>query len=423
MNDLLSGLKNANRNLLIIGTTPITDPEHWKVIKDIIFKKIDNANLYCKFIIESDNQLFQKSLRTDTKHSNVSRVTFTQLKFQRELIAKEINKNEKRKKQVILEISNLTLPINVVAVDDDIWYLPSTGYLEKIERFKLLTTGDIWYEMLRDYIVRLKDKEKDGRYLSIPGKELLELFDQDRIPRGIFPRDCFYDTDHYQFVVWGFVFSRKGELLIHQRLSNAKDNQGMWDKSIGGHVDFKKERSSSIAAVRELIEELYTAEKKQQTGHEFSLLIEDIDKVYNLGEWRSDGRDGEYLVPICQLEEGTKEGEEPWVFYKIHGGSIERNTPRILPNGVGERKLRVLVDVFLFIANTQLSNHESLETLKNSDFQLIEPALLKTWIETGKDDHGNDFTATPDLNFIMSGKLRDIIDEVTQLIKYSDIRK
>ena len=423
METLLENFEKANRNIIFVGTTAITHPDVWPKIKEIIFKKIDETNLHCKFIVESSNQLFQTSLRTDTSYSIGPRITFTQLKMRQNLIKKEISKSDKRTKQITFLLSSLPLPISIVCIDNELWFLPATGYFENIERFKKLNQGDVWYELLNNYYVSLTDSQKDARYLSLPQKELLELFDQDQIPRGIYPRDCFYNTDHYQFVIWDFVFSRKGEILIHKRSSNAKDNQDMWDKSVGGHVDFKKERSSSIAAVRELIEELFTVEKKEQTGHEFSLLTENLDKAYNLGEWRPEGRDSEYLNPVIQLETNTGIGEEPWVYYKIPGSSIARNTPRILPDGKGERKLRVLVDVFIFISNTQLTNQESLKQLQNSDYQFVDPSLLKTWIETGKDDHGDIFEATPDLNFIMDGKLRDVIEEVSQLIKYSEMRE
>jgi hypothetical protein len=201
---------------------------------------------------------------------------------------------------------------------------------------------------------------------------------------------------------------------------NAKDNQGMWDKSVGGHVDFVRERSSATAAVRELIEELYTKEKREQSGHEYSLLSEDVSKVQFLGDWRSDRMPSELLKSVSEFEKSLRPGEEPWVFFQLPG-TIEHNTPRLLPDG-NERRLRVLADVFVFISNTVLTPEYAKKELKNSTFILIEPAILKTWIERGRDDRNEPFVATPDLRYIMSGRFRDRIDEVSQVIKYSHLR-
>lgn len=424
MSEFLDALKSSYRNVVIIGTCPISDDEYWPEVTQYLLQKLDTGDIRCNVIAESDNQLFQLSLRTDS--SNIipqsSRITFTQLKFRRDFVHRNLINTDNRKSNSKYEISSLNLPIYIISFDDNIWYLPAFASSIKLDMFKKVSQGDVWYESIREYTTKLINKEQDGRFSAKPDEEMLELFDQDQIPRGIFPRDCFYDTDHYQFVVWDFVFSRKGELLIHKRSENAKDNQGMWDKTVGGHSDFNKERSSSDAATRELIEELYTKEKKHQTGREFSLLSEDISKVYYLGEWRLDGRGAEFLDIIKTLDNGAKPQEEPWVFYKL-SGTISHNTPRILPDNGGEKRLRVLVDVFIYISNTVLTREYAKSQLTNSEFMLIEPSMLKTWIENGVDDRGDEFKVTPDLEYIMAGKLRDRIDEVAQLIKYSDIKK
>jgi hypothetical protein len=195
----------------------------------------------------------------------------------------------------------------------------------------------------------------------------------------------------------------------------------MWDKSIGGHIDFKKERSTQDAAVRELIEELYTEEKKQQSGHAFSMLSEDITKIYFLGDWRIENYGPDYLNQIALLETNKPIGEENWVSYK-NPKTFSHNTPRILPNGKGERWLRVIVDSFIFISNVGM-NDEAIKKMKNSEYRLVEPATLKSWMDMGVDDEGKEFVVTPDLKYIMTGELRDLIDKVSLTIKYSDIRK
>lgn len=419
---LLDTLRSEFRNALVIGTTPITEPAHWHAVVEFL-GKMESANARCDVIAESDTQLFQHSLRTDTFYQakGVPRVPFKQLQGRRDLVQREFQKSDYRKQRGRFVISTLPIPLYVIRLDESVWYLPVTGEADRLESYRQLTPGDPWFQLITSYVERLADAARDGRYLAEPAGELLELFDQKHIPRGIYPRDCFYDTDHYQNVVWDFVFSRRGEMLIHKRADNAKDNQSMWDKSVGGHIDFNRERSSAEAAVRELIEELYTKEQKQQTGHAFSLLSEDPRQVHFLGDWRPEDRGPEYMNHLALLERDKARGHEPWIQYRIPG-TIEHNTPRLLPDGT-QRRLRVLADVFIVIANTILTAETARRGLQNSEYLLLEPAIIKTWIENGRDDRGEEFKATPDLEFIMTGALRDTIEEASQLIKYAKIRR
>ncbi len=422
MDNVLDAIRSSTSKVTIVGTLPFADPDSWPTVCEALFARMDSVDLQCQVIGESDNALFQHSLRTDTPYLSdtlAERIAFPQLKLQRGIVRTEV---EKMGRSGSFRLSTLPLPLYVVQADNSLWYLPVSGANDKLTLYRKLDSGDPWYGMVSSMMSQLLDEERDGRYLVAPEKELLELFDQDCIPRGIYPRDCFYNSDHYQFVVWAFVFSRDGKLLIHQRSENAKDNQGMWDKSVGGHVDFEKERSSADAASRELIEELYTKEKNQQTGHTYSLLSEDVSKTLFLGNWRpSAGANS--LNQISALERDTDQGEEPWVFFQIPG-TIKHNTPRLMPadKGGGVRKLRVLADVFIFIANTSLTE-SSFGQLENSVYRLVSPSQLKSWSELGLDDKGNVFNVTPDLEYILSGKLRDTLAEVSQLIQYASIRR
>ncbi len=421
---ILSSISTARIKIDFIGTLPITDPEVWNNSVKEIFKNSVNSELSINVVAESDNQLFQHSLRTDTNYyaGSLGRQTFTQLKFRRDMVLRELKPMITNGKKHEFKISTINLPLYMIMIDSkELWYLPVTSIEENLPRFKKISDEDDWRHIVKDSFSAIIDHEKDGRYVTSPNSELLEIFDQDHIPRGIFPRSCFYDTDHFQYVVWGFVFSRDGELLIHKRGVNAKDNQNLWDKSIGGHIDYKKERSTSQAVVRELIEELYTKEQIQQSGRDFSLLSEDPEKVYYLGDWRPGEWGPAYLDQVGLLESGAKVGEEFWVYYKIPGVTA-RNTPRILPNG-NSRRLRVLADVYIFIANSTLTSRYAKENLKNSEYRLAMPGQIKSWIEMGTDDYDEQFISTSDLEYIMTGKLRDVIDEVSQFIQYASFRK
>lgn len=418
MSNMLKNIKSSRRNLLFIGLSPLIEKkDQWNQLKEELYNLLKGGDISCTFISESDNQLFQTSLITDAPDASADkRVSFSTLKFKRDLIKKELV--EKLDNTAISTYKFSTLPIHcyVVKIDEKIWICPSNIVNADITSYINIDESHAWYNSTTKMIDSLCSSSHQGLYLAEPNDELLELFDQEQVPRGIYPRNCFYDTDHFQYVVWGLIFSREGELLIHQRSKNAKDNQGQWDKSIGGHVDFTQERSSHYAAVRELIEELFTDE----VATDDQLLTPFVNKPYYLGDWRPGTLGIDYLDHISVIEKEQKLGNEPWVYFKLPN-TLEHYTPRTLPNG-DIRKLRVIVDTFIFVANTNF-NRETLRSgkLRNSKFDLVRPAELKAWIDQGKNHQGL-FGATPDLLFIMSGKIREIIDQASQLIQYSSIR-
>lgn len=407
-----------SKTIIIMGVSILADIRLKKELAESLFNLLDNNQKRCTIISESDNQLFQHSLISDIAKEN--RVSFQELQTRRDFLYKTCQENEVRKNNIKYKISSLNIPAFIIKTDENIWFSPTLGNLN-IESYIRVTKEENIFQQLDIYLKEFQNNGIGERYLSKPKEEMLELFDQKHIPRGIFPRNSFYNTDHYQYVIWGFVFNREGKLLIHKRSNNAKDNQEMWDKSIGGHIDFNKERSTQDAAIRELIEELYTVEKKQQSGHAFSMLSEDTSKISFLGDWRIEDYGPAYLNQISLLEKNKKRGEENWVSYKIPK-TYSHNTPRILPDNQGERWLRVIVDSFIFISNVGMDN-EVIQEMKNSQYILVEPNVLKSWIDKGEDENGNKFEATHDLKFIMTGEIRDIIEKVSLSIKYSGIRK
>lgn len=409
---------NSSKDIVVIGTSILFSTENIKYCEDYIFNRIKDKKLKCRIIGESENQLFQHSLISD--RPNHKRISFSDLKdgiVELKAKLREYDSEEMNSKYLT---SSLYLPFFAIKTKKSIWFTPSMSF--NIEDYILLDKKTEIYKSILKYTKDLTESELATKYLANPDVEHLELFDQDKVPRGIFPRNTFYNTDHYQYVIWCLVFNREGKLLIHKRDENAKDNQGMWDKSVGGHIDFKEERSSNLAAVRELIEELYKKEKSQQTGYAFSMLSEDLTKVYYLGDWRKENYGSTYLDHIKILESNNKAGEEKWVYYKIPE-MFTHNTPREMPDNKGEKWLRVMADVYIFITNTGIDDNHVQEKMENSEFRLVEPNELKSWTEQGEDDKGDKFTVTPDLKFIMTGKLRNVISEVSNSIRFSKIRK
>ncbi|MCB1736026.1 MAG: NUDIX domain-containing protein [Gammaproteobacteria bacterium] len=418
--DILETIKGSRRELSIIGLLPLTeDKPLWEKLSKEIFPSLVRSGVKITLIGESDNQLFQYSLKSDASYVDPdSRISFSTLKFRRELVASQLKKWNAEPNMASYSLSTLSLGTYFIRVDSGLWYSPSDAFRCGMSAY---TEAKSTTSCSRELIVtaeHILDSNMDGRFLASPSQELLELYDQDHIPRGIYPRSCFYDTDHYQFVVWGLVFNRAGELLIHQRAENAKDNQGQWDKSVGGHVDFTQENSSNLAAVRELIEELFT---KEDSDSQNVFLAPLTDSPIYLGDWRPDNFGVEYLSHVSLLESDTKRGWEPWVYYKLPG-TIEHDTPRLLPNGT-TRKLRVIADVFVFISDTSLNRRTLTDgTLENSTYDLVAPSELKSWVDQRHNLKG-EFKATPDLTFIMNGKLRGVVEQISQLIQYAEIRK
>ena len=92
-------------------------------------------------------------------------------------------------------------------------------------------------------------------------------------------------------------------------------------------------------------------------------------------------------------------------------------SPRVLPSG-GVRRLRVIADVFLFVA-PELFNDDMLLQLRNSEYKLLTVNDLKTAIHRGlageyTDGFGHEDGVpqfTPDLINVMTGQLRDVLQE------------
>ena len=312
---------------------------------------------------------------------------------------------------VEIEIIHLNIPVSIIQVDDRIF---ANLWLHELSpKFEEVKKDHQWRSQLNSYIQTFFSKDIGRKYSCKAEDESLELFDHDRIPRGIYPRKSFYDTDYSQLVVWAFIFDRKGRLLIHKRKKNAKDNQEMWDKSVGGHVDFDADFDTSQAVLREVIEELFSEEMKKSKVDLTTWVVSNEDLIY-LGDWRPNRRQ---KYPFYELNHIRRE----WAFFKA-SDSPRISSPRTLPNG-GIRRLQVIADVFLFVTGPAFDD-ESLGVLKNSKFKLIELSELKNVMDKAlRNEKVKDFDKkqipkfTPDLTNVMTSKLRDTLEEFSQYIK------
>lgn len=412
LGEILSAAENHVRLLGVVALDP-----DWHTLAEKWAAQLKNSvGFEITVLCESDNHLFSKAFTCDTDAVE-NRHSFRELQFIRDraivdfpefLLEAGISKENKKVK---IELMHLPIPLSVIQVDDrlfaNLWLHEASNYFENI------TQHHRWYKLTKNYISMYLDSAYGRKYSCHPSDEILTLFDHNRIPRGIYPRNSFYDTDYSQLVVWALVFDRQGRLLIHRRADNAKDNQGMWDKSVGGHYDLT-DVDTSRAVPREVIEELYRDEIKESKADFTVQAVSDKDMIY-LGEWRSDQRRRHSFNEIRALK-------SEWVFFKLRD-SQQLYSPRTLPTG-GLRRLRVIADVFLFVAGPQLTD-DALGDLKNSVFKLIELSELKDAMDKAiRGDEVPDFDRnkpvpkfSPDLTNIMTGELRDMLEQFSQYIK------
>jgi len=417
----LSNLIAKSKNFIKILGVIALNPKWNLLLNDLSEKLVSNNNFSVNILCESSNTIFSRSLISDLDNSN-NRVNYKELEFIRnrtiielpDIIRKNKTIENEHINKISIRISHLPIPTFVVQCDDRIFI---SEWLDNIpQAYEEISKKSNRYDKYCKYLSTYFDPKIGGKYTSAPDEELLELYDHLRIPRGIFPRTSFYDTDFSQLVIWGLVFDRKGRLLIHRRSDNATDNRSMWDKSVGGHVDYKTDFDTSRAMSRELIEELFTDELKQENNGEDikAWKVTDEDVLY-LGEWRPERRKAS---PILEAGEFVKE----WCFFRIKK-SQQVYSPRTLINKE-IRRLRVIADVYLFIAGPSL-NKKNLGNLANSTFKLLELSELKTSMDKAlRGEQVINFEKkrkkplfTPDLVNIMTGELRDILEEFSQLIK------
>lgn len=240
-------------------------------------------------------------------------------------------------------------------------------------------------------------------------KEVIYNYTSNHEIIGQMPRDSFYGSENYKLVMWALVFDRKGRILIHRRENNAKDNQGLWDKSVGGHIAIN-DRDTIAGAAREIAEELYKVEEEEQS-HTRDEKWNDVksDEIIYLGKWK------ETRYPNF----GSSLNLEPNEFYLFSFESRMTEQPidsmRVLPDGT-RIKAKCFVDLYFTIT----SKNFDLTELKNSKFLVLPPHLIKHCATTKQltqkirdeiklhnpnvdlNDISNHFDVTPDLEYIIN---------------------
>ena len=332
----------------------------------------------------------------------------------------EIERDVRKKQRLFIKQIFHPIPVQMLMIDGV--YYASISPMIKTDKNQFLYIGDSTkdkdedtdrFSYYEDYVYYFKSYVNSPYCTEETKKrnhtEVIYNYTSNHEIIGQMPRDSFYGSDNYKLVMWALVFDRKGRILIHRRANNAKDNQGLWDKSVGGHIAIS-DRDTISGAAREIAEELYKVEEEEQSHTQTNMFNHvNSDEIIYLGKWK------ETRYPNF----GSSLNLEPNEFYLFSFESRMTAQPidsmRILPNGT-RIKARCFVDLYFSIT----SKNFDLTELKNSKYLVLPPQLIKRCAVLKQltpeirqeiqyhnpnidlNDISNHFDVTPDLDFIIN---------------------
>lgn len=439
--ELVDKLKAAKRRVRILGVVAFNFD--WVEFRKEWFERINAGTLSVEIICESEPLATRRAvIASDRKFSGLKR-SYELANFQTILEAPTMDlhkylldngcKNlepksdlkgatEDYKQCFSLRTCYLEMPYSVTNIDDEYYVaMPFTKFNDLDEFEQINEEHPLWENGWKKYIHAYLEYEQGAKKYSTEETskgnrmEVIEILKNgERMPMGLMPRDSFLKTNHTKKVIWALIFTRDGKMLIQQRSKNAKDNQGMWDKSVGGHISLE-DIAAEKAAAREIAEELFTIEAAEQGGHgDKSFLKVDEDKMIFLGEWLPGRR---YILPSSDI---NNQKDEFYFFRMDYEFSKHvQNSPRHLPNG-DIQDVFVYADVFVCVAAESFK----IDTLKNAKYRLVELHELKDAVNEGEfvisDTESEEFKPSPDLrNILRSSLWQELVQFSDYLVKMS----
>jgi len=414
-NELEEQILLAKKKINILGVIPFS--LDWDKFKCSWFEQINRGDLKVEIFRESDWLINSYTIiANDKKFSGESRsYEYGDFKKQmegplnnlRKYLVDRGCKNIEPERDVTevgykqcFALRTCYLPISIPAIQIDEKYYITLGLtkFKNCDKFELVSEEHTWYPELQKYFFGFFEYENGAKKFSTEETkkgnrlEVLQTYNFERKPVGVLPRDSFLGTKQLKSVVWGFVFTRDGKLLLHRRKENAKDNRGMWDKSVGGHVALG-DVDTVKAFGRELAEELYYVEKAEQGGHNQTDFIKvNEDKMIFLGEWMPTRR---FIAPFVDMNYNQNE------YYSFSKTII--NSLRCQPDGE-TIDASMFVDIYVCVAGRGFEYR--LDHLMNSDYALLETYELR--------DCYRDKT----IKIFKSGKMMEELFEVTSDLRY-----
>lgn len=431
--------REATNTVTILGTNPLIPHLENGVdfFRDLLISK---ENLSLTILVESDSENFSQSLCVDAPAAN-NRTSYAELNVHRDRILgrgstdgwladfrdslREVPQRESVYSRVKVYQVNLRLPLNAILVDETVWCSLTGVDLPTIESYFRVASDSPLYESLVRLVTSYTNNPYYSKFHSNPGDELIQMFDKLGYPRGIYPRRAFYTTAYQRHSIWGFVFNRNGQLLLHQRSKTTKDGRNLWDKSVGGHVDLR-DSSTFMTAQRELVEEMFLPEA------EFSKYIQaDIGDIVHFGEWNRNKRpERTFREALATL------GESDWVLFRATDEdgeplTITRVSLRRMHDGKNDddvtfKRTVFRSDVFLFIAPKGLiDDDDSMKKLLGvaeekgaaSDHRLTSIGDLRDWIAQAEEEGTERETFTDDLLYV-NLTYRDMLESFASFVTY-----
>ena len=435
--ELMVAIGNAKNRIRFLGVLPF-DIE-WDRYKEDWYKRINEGTLLVEIIREASNFVCGQSIIASNKKISGEERSYELGSFFNIINAPEAklrkyfidnnchniepiedvanDEREKYRQLFSLRTCYLQIPVPAVNIDDDYYItLPLTRF-SSLDKFEKIDKMHTWYKEFMSYFKTYFDNPEGAKRFSTEETrkgnrlEIIQSYDEKRNPTGILPRDSFLDTVHVKLVVWALIFTRSGKLLIHKRKENAKDNQGMWDKSVGGHVAIN-DVDTVKAVARELAEELYIHEANEQGDHgKITFVTVNTDKMIFLGEWLPDRR---YTLPF---EDVNSHKDEYYYFRMNYPFSMTaKNSPRHLPNGEVQ-DVSVFADVYVCIAAENFDT----EKLENSEYEVLELYELKDAFNSNeiirKNGKIEKFNVSPDLRSIIRSSMWDELASFSDYVK------
>jgi len=439
-NRLSSFFDSAKRRAVIVGTNPLVPAieESAAYFQNLLGAERD---LSLAIFYESDNENFSQSVASAACAGieDADSASYAELNIHRDRVkgtqaytglAREIEElapdNAERgsyRRRITISELHLRLPANIIVADDRLWYSLIGVGNTAIEGYVEAQPTDAIYGSLMRFVDSLTS-DAVSVYLSKPGDELIWVYDRSGVARGIFPRAAFYTTRYARYSVWGLVFNRKGQLLLQRRSRSTKDNRGMWDKSIGGHVDLV-DSSTGVTAKRELIEEMYLP-RAEFTKH----MRADLGDIIDFGEWNPRKRPERYF-----REEVGALGDDDWIMFRAMDPqsdlplTVNRISERLWHDSDdAEPRIRRTVfisDVYFFIAPPgQLESNDSLrrdlaedEHAAADDRELVSVSELVRAINEAERDGSYKSTYTDDLLYL-SLEHRELLEGIAAFATY-----
>lgn len=415
--------------------------------EDIVIEETMEFNVeqwFDRFMLDSSREEENYRLKAD-KAQAIKRAT--ELRKQR---LEEYQRNSETKQRLFVKNCYMPIPVPMIKIDDELFITMALTRFDSIDKFQYVgkikfdektgsykaEEGEMKYRSLwlddfvnyyQEYFANPNGAQKYSTEETAKGnrKEVIDIFDENRNRIGTGPRDAFLaNMAIVKSVVWALIFDRKGRILIHQRAKNAKDNQGLWDKSVGGHVS--TEDLDTIEAIkREITEELFTIENEGQSGHDsIQWMITNKNKIIYLGDWKT--------TRFPDLGALNLSPDEYYNFSLNYPDINKRDfrreiviTERLLPNGETV-KAKCFVDPYLCI----VSEDFDISKLYNSRFALLTPNELKHCVikkriklnanreYDSKNGVEEEFRPTSDLAYLVeAGIWDDVVTEFARRVK------